>query len=237
MVDHVVLSLDHLRKPLYAEGLVDRGLDQQNVCSGCHRVGVLDVERGLKAPSAHVVIGRVVRGDSSRRMNDLERRRRRHVGLLVERRQVARDRRRAVRIDQNDRLALARKACLVERVHVVGLLQLERLIARDPELIFAVGRRRRLCETVRDERVVGRRGRGTDPPCQQCEACSDRADQSRETLRAQMHSFPPCLSRPARRPVDDFARSYAPTAKVQSRPAHNAASGRGRCLAGRRPES
>ena len=151
MVDHVVLSLDDLGKPLHAGGLVDRRFHQQNVCPGSHRVGVLDVQRRLNAPSALFKVGRVIRRDRPGRLDDLERRRRRQVGLLIKRHQVALDRRRAVGVDQDDGLARAREALAVQRIQIVGLVQLRRLIARDARIGFALSRRWRLCKPMREE--------------------------------------------------------------------------------------
>jgi hypothetical protein len=51
---------------------------------------------------------------------------------------------------------------VVQRIHVVGLLQLKRLITRDAKIGLALSRRWRLGEPVRDERVKRLRSGGTD---------------------------------------------------------------------------
>ena len=161
MIDHIVLGLDDLRETGRSLGLRHRRLDQKDVRSGRHRVGVLDVERRLDPPVGLVGITRVERRYRSGWGDDLERRRCRQAVGRIERRQVAPNRRRPVRVDDHDRLTRAGETNVVERVHVVGLLDLRRAVARDPDLHLALLRRRRLREMRVVRNVEWRRGRRT----------------------------------------------------------------------------
>ncbi|MGD0195860.1 MAG: hypothetical protein ABSC35_13475, partial [Candidatus Dormibacteria bacterium] len=87
------------------------------------RVRVLDVKRRLLRPANHHrSLGGVERRNRAFRLQDREVGRSGEVEASVERRQLLADALEAVRVDDDDRLALAGEALLVERTQVVCLL-------------------------------------------------------------------------------------------------------------------
>src|SRR5690349_19551918 len=120
-------------------------LDQQDPRAGRDRVRVFDVERSLAGPADHVGVVRVEGGDLARGPDDPQRRRVGHALGAIEGAQVAADGRRAVRVDDDDRRALAGDPAGVERGQVVRLLYLDRVVAGDLHRLLALGRGRRAC--------------------------------------------------------------------------------------------
>ena len=131
VLEHVLLGRDDLREAVHALGLRHRGLDQQDAGARCDRVRVLHVQRGLPRPADHVGVARVVGGYPARGVDHGELRRCGQAEGPVEHAQVVPDRRRAERVDDDDRGAPAGHAAGVHRGQAISPPDLGRLVARD----------------------------------------------------------------------------------------------------------
>ena len=166
--EHVLLGRDDLREAVHALGFRHRGLHQHDAGARRDRVRVLHVQRGLARPADHVGVAWVVGGRVARGVDHPERRRRGQAEGLVEHAQVVLDRRRAERVDDDDRGALAGHAAGVYRGQAVSLLDLGRLEARDLVGFLAVssGRRTGLrAADVLHARMDGHVGQGGNRRC------------------------------------------------------------------------
>ena len=168
VVDDVLLGSGDLGEPGRSLVLRRRCLDEEDVRSGGHGVGVLDIERGLAGPALTRGVGDVGRHRPGR-LDHRERRRRRKAEGPVEGLQVATDGRRAERVHDDDGLTLAGDPSGEQRREVVRPLDLGGLVAGDVEGGLALRRggraRPRPCPGGSRRRGAGRRaGRWHQPP-------------------------------------------------------------------------